>query len=294
MAKAKPKARAKVRRYDEGGDVPDDVKAANETDDPIYALGKSRGWFKEDDGGDTAPAKTQSFGQAFKVARANYLAGTGGKNFTWNGKSYSTDIAGSKSPAPAPKAKASPSSASDKFGAFDPGSGANDWMNQAVRPADEPGLEGVYPEQYLSPARAAAGVTRALATTVGRRAAPALNEYVMPLLGREASKLTGPAAQRALADNATRMLTGPTKAELMAAQRATRASGRYEDMLNQNAQAAGVSPGSPAAQYLASKMKQLGMKKGGVVKMAKGGSVSSASKRADGIARKGLTKGRMR
>jgi len=293
MAKAKPKARAKVRRYDEGGDIPDDVKAANQTDDPIYALGKSRGWFKEDD---AAPAKTQSFGQAFKVARANYLAGTGDKNFTWNGKSYSTDIAGEKSPAPAPapKAKATSSSTSDKFGAFDPGSGANDWMNQAVRPADEPGLEGVYPELYLTPARAAAGMARAVATRAGSRAAPALNEYVMPLLGREASKLTGPAAQRTLADNATRMLTGPTKAELMAAQRAARSSSRYEDMLNQNAQAAGVSPGSPAAQYLASKMRQLGMKKGGVVKMAKGGSVSSASKRADGIAKKGLTKGRMR
>lgn len=39
--------------------------------------------------------------------------------------------------------------------------------------------------------------------------------------------------------------------------------------------------------------KALGMKKGGCVKMAKGGSVSSASKRADGCAVKGKTKGRM-
>jgi len=36
-----------------------------------------------------------------------------------------------------------------------------------------------------------------------------------------------------------------------------------------------------------------GMKKGGVVKMAKGGMTSSASKRADGIAQKGKTKGTM-
>lgn len=35
------------------------------------------------------------------------------------------------------------------------------------------------------------------------------------------------------------------------------------------------------------------MKKGGTVKMAKGGSVSSASKRADGCATKGKTKGRI-
>jgi hypothetical protein len=37
-----------------------------------------------------------------------------------------------------------------------------------------------------------------------------------------------------------------------------------------------------------------GMKKGGAVKMAKGGSVSSASKRADGCAVKGKTRGMMR
>jgi len=36
-----------------------------------------------------------------------------------------------------------------------------------------------------------------------------------------------------------------------------------------------------------------GMKKGGAVKMASGGSVSSASRRADGIAQKGKTRGKM-
>jgi hypothetical protein len=36
-----------------------------------------------------------------------------------------------------------------------------------------------------------------------------------------------------------------------------------------------------------------GMKKGGMVKKAKGGSVSSASKRADGCAVRGKTKGKM-
>ena len=37
----------------------------------------------------------------------------------------------------------------------------------------------------------------------------------------------------------------------------------------------------------------IGARKGGAVKMAKGGSVSSASRRADGCATKGKTKGRM-
>ena len=46
-------------------------------------------------------------------------------------------------------------------------------------------------------------------------------------------------------------------------------------------------------KYLRAPARQ-GMKKGGSVKkMAKGGSVSSASKRADGCATKGKTKGRM-
>ena len=38
---------------------------------------------------------------------------------------------------------------------------------------------------------------------------------------------------------------------------------------------------------------EMGKKKGGCVKMAKGGSVGSASKRADGIAQRGKTRGKM-
>jgi len=38
---------------------------------------------------------------------------------------------------------------------------------------------------------------------------------------------------------------------------------------------------------------EIGKKKGGCVKMAKGGSVSSASKRADGCAQRGKTRGKL-
>jgi hypothetical protein len=48
------------------------------------------------------------------------------------------------------------------------------------------------------------------------------------------------------------------------------------------------------ARSFANKKTAQGMKKGGAVKMAKGGSVSSASKRADGCAVKGKTRGMMR
>jgi hypothetical protein len=54
----------------------------------------------------------------------------------------------------------------------------------------------------------------------------------------------------------------------------------------------GMKEGSKADMAL-DKKQMMGMKKGGACKkMAKGGSVSSASKRADGVAIKGKTKGR--
>lgn len=53
----------------------------------------------------------------------------------------------------------------------------------------------------------------------------------------------------------------------------------------------GTSPSNPMDMYW---NKMAGMKKGGKVKSyAKGGTVSSASKRGDGIAQRGKTKGRM-
>jgi hypothetical protein len=47
------------------------------------------------------PEKPKSFKEAFAEARS-----AGDKTFTWNGKKYTTEVAGSKSSAPAPKASA--------------------------------------------------------------------------------------------------------------------------------------------------------------------------------------------
>lgn len=57
----------------------------------------------------------------------------------------------------------------------------------------------------------------------------------------------------------------------------------------------GIQPPSPdeGPTMTAPRGLRRGMKKGGCVKKAVGGSVGSASKRADGIAKKGKTKGRM-
>lgn len=89
-------ATRKPKRFDEGG-MADDVSAANETDDPIASLNKSRGWTDTED---AAPAKKQSFKEAFAAAR-----GAGDKTFEWNGKKFTTEMAKPKAAAPAAEAK---------------------------------------------------------------------------------------------------------------------------------------------------------------------------------------------
>lgn len=103
----------------------------------------------------------------------------------------------------------------------------------------------------------------------------------------------------------TQRLTGPSKADLMARDRAARAASRQEEMLQENAARYGLDPRAPgyegAARVLREKLGDSAFtlkKKGGMVKakpkkMASGGSTSSASKRADGIAVKGKTKCKM-
>jgi len=119
-----------------------------------------------------------------------------------------------------------------------------------------------------------------------------------------AQKAISAVERQALSNNPTRQITGPSKTELMARDRAARASGRNEEMLRENARRSGLDPDNinPAiAQKIRENMGgsdfSLPMKRGGKVnstkKMAKGGmtsTVSSASKRADGIASKGKTR----
>jgi hypothetical protein len=88
-------ATRKPKRFN--GQFGSDVDAANETDDPIGALNKSRGWTDTEE----APAKKQSFKEAFAAAR-----GAGDKTFEWNGKKFTTEVAKPKAAAPAtPKAE---------------------------------------------------------------------------------------------------------------------------------------------------------------------------------------------
>jgi hypothetical protein len=97
------------------------------------------------------------------------------------------------------------------------------------------------------------------------------------------------------------------KAGTLARKRSERADVRREEMLKENARRYGLDEDAPGYEAAAAAVrkglggKDFGLKKGGSVKqssptkkMASGGMVSSASKRADGIATKGKTRCKMR
>jgi len=111
-------------------------------------------------------------------------------------------------------------------------------------------------------------------------------------------QLSGPTAVRQLENNATRMLPFD-KAGSLAAKRAERATMRDIEMKRGNARNYGLDPDDLSQSVLDSLRKDIGggkftMKKGGKVKSYKaGGVVSGASKRADGIATKGKTRGKI-
>jgi hypothetical protein len=141
--------------------------------------------------------------------------------------------------------------------------------------------EPVYPEQLLTPGggyKTAASLAKNLANRNVVSKAP---EYSTPLL-------TAPAKQ----------LTGPSKADIVTRDRAAREAARQKEMLRENARRSGLDPDNmnPA---VANKVRQnmggddfsLGMKRGGMTKMASGG--MTASRRGDGIATRGKTKCKM-
>jgi len=160
--------------------------------------------------------------------------------------------------------------------------------------------ERVYPEELLV-GGPGIKVVGAAAKNLANRGAKEIAEYSTPLL-------RGPAAQTATPrlGGPTPQLTGPSKTDLMARDRAARASSRQEEMLRENARRSGLDPDNinPA---VANKVREnmggadfsLGMKRGGAVKakrMAYGGMASggmTASRRGDGIASRGKTRGKI-
>jgi hypothetical protein len=147
----------------------------------------------------------------------------------------------------------------------------------------EQGLERVTPETAMLPG----GSLKVLSAAAKKLAAPKVAKY----------------AQEALPAPTKRL--GYDKAGAMARKRSGRADARQEEMLKENAKRYGLdkdAPGYGAAADAVRKGlggKDFALKKGGKVKpmvkkMASGGSVSSASKRGDGIATRGKTNCKMR
>ena len=145
-------------------------------------------------------------------------------------------------------------------------------------------LERVEPENYVP----GPGLVRGLLKSVMSKG---LKTYTP-----EAIKQIGNQSVRQLENNATRMLPFD-KASSLAAKRGERAAMRDIEMKRGNAKNYGIDPDVPgSASALDALRKDIGggafsMKKGGKVKSYKaGGSVSSASKRADGCAIRGKTR----
>ena len=156
------------------------------------------------------------------------------------------------------------------------------------RQAEAQALERVTPEEMLIGGPGLKGLHAAAKGLANRP--PALREVTQ-------QALPAPTAR----------LTGPSKKDLMARDRAARDAMRREEMLQENARRYGLDPSAPGYEGAARAVREgLGdgaftlKKKGGMVKakakpkkMASGGSTSSASKRGDGIASRGKTKCKM-
>jgi hypothetical protein len=160
--------------------------------------------------------------------------------------------------------------------------------------AESQGLEGVYPEQMIGGPglKTAHSIAKGLASRFGGTEAKAASPYLKELPYSGAKQLP---------NAPTKQITGPSKGELVARDRAARAAARNEEMLRENARRSGLDPDNMNPE-VAKRVREglggsdfsLGMKKGGKVKgYANGGSVGSASKRGDGIASRGKTKCKM-
>jgi hypothetical protein len=152
--------------------------------------------------------------------------------------------------------------------------GANRQKAMAANPEAQ-AAERVYPEELLV-GGPGVKVVGAAAKNLANRGGKEVVEYSTP-------RLAAPAKQ----------LTGPSKTDLMARDRAAREAARQEQMLKENAANYGLNPGAPGYDAAASSLrKNIGgddftiMKKGGAVKM-------TASRRGDGIASRGKTRGKI-
>lgn len=217
-------AKRKVKRY--SGEFGSDVDAANETDDPIAALNKSRGWTDTEE----APAKVAP---KRNIVTKEELAKSGLSLRDYMNKQQGLTRRGSSAPADELTSVAKDRAAAYKKAEAEARS--PEGRAERQKKIEEQAVERVYPESNFLPGasiKTLANVAKGMAARHAAQGVEKLAEYSTPIL-----------------ENVRKMLPSATKL--------------------------------------------LGMKKGGAVKKASKPAASSASRRADGIASKGKTKGRM-
>jgi hypothetical protein len=154
-------------------------------------------------------------------------------------------------------------------------------------------VEGVYPESnFIAPGlKAVQSAVKGIAGRFGGDSAKAASPYLKELPYSGAKQLPNAPTKQLPYD----------KAGAVNRAREARAAGRNEEMARENARRYGLNPDDMSATTSSLLRKNMGgddfslpLKKGGKVRgYASGGSVSSASRRADGIATKGKTRGKM-
>jgi hypothetical protein len=218
----------KVKRYD--GEDESEVKLDDSGSSKDYGIDYSE---STNPGGSLEDFKYQpepkSFKEAFAAGRAAALVG-GPKTFTWNGKSYTTDLASSK---PSSKSSSQPSSYAEM--AKNIPAGTSDAAKQAL-------MANMVKEKQKSDS------DTKKASSESSRGSMVSKLYDSDILGSDLNIKNGDTLKKA------REKAAQTRTEMPSGK-------KIREMLGS--------------------------------KYAKGGSVSSASKRADGIAMKGHTKGRI-
>ena len=165
-------------------------------------------------------------------------------------------------------------------------------MRKNIREGSQ-AVEGVYPESnFIAPGlKAVQSAVKGIAGRFGGDSAKAASPYLKELPYSGAKQLPNAPTKQLPYD----------KAGAVNRAREARAAGRNEEMARENARRYGLNPDDMSATTSSLLRKNMGgddfslpLKKGGKVRgYASGGSVSSASRRADGIATKGKTRGKM-
>ena len=236
-----------------------------------------------------AAPKPQNFKSAFADARS-----AGDKTFEFGGKKYTTELAKPSAPS-APSAPSGRGPTVEKAQALEAQSLAEKARRAAMEKSQA--LEAVYPEQALLGGagfgiKSIAKAAKDLANRKGveefvKRGEPIYREPKLEILKDISKPLALPKPTPRL---------GYDKAGAKAAERSGRAAEQRSEMLKENARRSGLREDASAETLKAVRDKLGGnkfkiMNKGGSAKSyASGGSVSSASKRADGCAIRGKTR----